>query len=159
VEGPVTDDELVAQPWRTDLMELIVGPRHPFAHAPAPIDPVALSAETLIVREPGSGSREIVLRALSEHGIEPRRTLEIGSTEGIKQAVTAGLGISIVSAAAIDHQMSQNRLKSVAIRGLAINRQLWQLNIPSRLDAPAAVAFDQLLNATPPLPAAAALAG
>jgi DNA-binding transcriptional LysR family regulator len=158
VEGPVTNDELVVEPWRSDVMELIVGPRHPFAAAMMPIDPGLLAEETLIVREPGSGSREIVMRALEAHGIEPRRTLEIGSTEAIKQAVTAGLGISIVSAAAIDDQVAQRRLKSIAISGLSIDRQLWQLKIPSRLDAPAAVAFDQMLNATPERPTGEAAA-
>ncbi|HEY0329408.1 MAG TPA: LysR family transcriptional regulator [Rhodopseudomonas sp.] len=156
VEGPVSDDELVAAPWRTDVMELIVGPQHRFVTATAPIDAAALADETLIVREPGSGSRAIVLRALQRHGIEPRRTLQIGSTEAIKQAVTAGLGIAIVSAAATHDQIAQQHLKSIAIRGLSIDRQLWQLRIAGRLDAPAAVAFDQLLNAPQPLGAAAA---
>jgi len=147
VEGSVSDDELIAEAWRTDIMELIVAPQHRFASANAPIEPQALSEETLIVREPGSGSREIVMRALSEHGIEPRRTLQIGSTEAIKQAVIAGIGVSIVSAAAIEDQVAGKRLKSIALRGLELNRQLWQLKIPGRLDAPAAVAFDQLLDA------------
>jgi DNA-binding transcriptional LysR family regulator len=127
-------------------MELIVGPAHRFAGAIAPIDPPAIGTETLIVREPGSGSREIVTRALADHGIEPRRTLEIGSTEAIKQAVAAGLGIAIVSGSAVGDQVAQGLLKTVGIRGLTIRRQLWQLKIPGRLDAPAALAFELLLQ-------------
>lgn len=146
VEGPVADEELMVEPWRTDVMQLIAGPQHRFAASPGPVDPKMLADETLIVREQGSGSREIVLRALSDHGIEPRRMLEIGSTEAIKQAVTAGLGVSIVSAAAIDDQVARGRLSAIPMRGLAIERQLWQLKLPNRLDAPAAVAFDQLLK-------------
>lgn len=149
VEGPVKDETLFAEPWQTDLMELIVGPRHRFATAMEPIEPHALAAETLIVREPGSGSREIVTRALADLGVEPRRTLEIGSTEAIKQAVAAGLGISIVSTSAVGDQIAQGRLKTIGVRGLNIKRQLWQLKIPGRLDAPAALAFEQLLKSAP----------
>jgi DNA-binding transcriptional LysR family regulator len=146
VEGPVKDENLIIEPWRTDLMELIVGPRHPFATATKPIEPHAVATETFIVREPGSGSREIVTRALADLGIEPRRTMEIGNTEAIKQAVTAGLGISIVSASAVGDQVAWGRLQTVDIRGLSIKRQLWQLKIPGRLDVPAALAFEQVLR-------------
>ena len=146
VEGPVKDENLIAEPWQTDVMELIVGPAHRFAAAMEPVDPQAIGTETLIVREPGSGSREIVTRALADHGIEPRRTLEIGSTEAIKQAVAAGLGIAIVSGSAVGDQVAQGLLKTVGIRGLTIRRQLWQLKIPGRLDAPAALAFEALLQ-------------
>jgi DNA-binding transcriptional LysR family regulator len=149
VEGPIRDENLTAEPWRTDIMELIVGSHHPFAASKTPIDGSALASETLIVREPGSGSREIVTRALADHGIEPRRTLEIGSTEAIKQAVAAGLGVSIVSRSAVNDQVVQGRLKIISIRGVTIRRQLWQLKIPSRLDAPAAVVFEQILNELP----------
>jgi DNA-binding transcriptional LysR family regulator len=149
VEGPVKDENLTAEPWQTDAMELIAGSHHPLATARTPIDGSALASETLIVREPGSGSREVVLTALADHGIEPRRMLEIGSTEAIKQAVAVGLGVSIVSTAAVGDQVAQGRLKIVAMRGLNIKRQLWQLKIPGRLDAPAAIVFEQILNDTP----------
>jgi DNA-binding transcriptional LysR family regulator len=149
VEGPIKDENLIAEPWQTDVMELIVASHHPFASEKLPISGSAIAGETLIVREPGSGSREVVLTALADHGIEPRRTLEIGSTEAIKQAVSVGLGVSIVSSAAVGDQVAQGRLKVIAIDGVNIKRQLWQLKIPGRLDAPAAVVFEQMLNEPP----------
>ena len=149
VEGPINDENLIAEPWQTDVMELIVGSNHPFATAKTPVASSAIAAETLIVREPGSGSREVVLKSLADHGIEPRRTLEIGSTEAIKQAVAVGLGVSIVSTAAVNDQVAQGRLKIISIRDVNIKRQLWQLKIPGRLDAPAAVVFEQILNEMP----------
>jgi DNA-binding transcriptional LysR family regulator len=63
VEGPVEEDGLVSEPWRTDVMELIVGPDHPFAREHEPIDPRRIAGETLIVREQGSGSREVIAQA------------------------------------------------------------------------------------------------
>ncbi|MGH6717598.1 MAG: LysR substrate-binding domain-containing protein, partial [Bradyrhizobium sp.] len=145
VEGPVENDDLVAEPWQTDVMKLIVGPQHPFA-AGGPIDGAALARELLIVREPGSGSREVVAQALALQGIEPSRTLEIGSTEAMKQAVAAGIGVAIVSAMAIDDQVALGRLKVVAVKGLHIERTLWQLKALGRLCSPAATAFERILR-------------
>jgi hypothetical protein len=52
-------------------MSLIVGPHHPFASTDEAIDPIVLEEEILIVRQPGSGSREMVSQALSANGVEP----------------------------------------------------------------------------------------
>ena len=148
VEGPVENDDLVAEPWQTDVMKLIVGPQHPFA-AGGPIDGAALARELFIVREPGSGSREVVAQALALQGIEPSRTLEIGSTEAMKQAVAAGIGVAIVSAMAIDDQVALGRLKVVAVKNLHVERTLWQLKAPGRLGTPAAAVFEKILREPP----------
>lgn len=145
VEGPVDDRNLIAVPWRTDVMKLIAAPDHAFAQAAGPIDPKLIENEVLIVREPGSGSREVVAHALAAHGIEPARTLEIGSTEAIKQVVAAGFGISIVSVASVQDQVQLGRLKVLALRDMAIERTLWQLKIPARVAMPAARAFEKML--------------
>ena len=145
VEGPVEDDELESHAWRTDVMSLIVDPRHRFAAAERAIDSAALCDEVLIVREPGSGSREVVAQALAAEGIEPKRTLEIGSTEAIKQAVAAGLGVAIVSSATISDQVTLGRLKVVPMRDLQIERTLWQLKVPGRIEIPAATAFERMI--------------
>lgn len=146
VEGPVEEEGLISEPWRTDVMELIVGPDHPFARAREPIDPALIADEILIVREPGSGSREVIAKALSARKIDPTRTLEVGSTEAIKQVVAAGLGVSIVSGAAVKDQVELKRLRTVATRNLKIERTLWKLKTPGRLDVPSAIAFERLIS-------------
>ncbi|MGF6311149.1 DNA-binding transcriptional LysR family regulator [Bradyrhizobium sp. i1.8.4] len=162
VEGPVEDENLTSDAWRTDVMALIAGPDHRFAAVQAPIDIRSLNDEILIVREPGSGTREVVAQALAAHRVEPQRTLEIGSTEAIKQAVAAGVGVAIVSIATIDDQVKLGKLKVIPIKGVHIARTLWQLKSPGRLDVPAAVAFEGIIREaqaarTPPrMPAARA---
>src|SRR5882757_3209166 len=146
VEGPVEDENLISEAWRTDVMGLIAGADHCFAAARGPIDFRLLDDEILIVREPGSGTREVVAQALATHRIEPQRTLEIGSTEAIKQAVAAGVGVAIVSMATIDDQVKLGKLKVIPIRGVHIERTLWQLKSPGRLDVPAAVAFEGIIR-------------
>jgi DNA-binding transcriptional LysR family regulator len=146
VEGPVEDENLISEAWRTDLMGLIAAPDHRFAVARGPIDCRLLEDEILIVREPGSGTREVVAHALAAQGVEPKRTLEIGSTEAIKQAVAAGIGVAIVSTATIDDQVKLGRLKVVPIKNAHIERTLWQLKTPGRLEVPAAIAFERIIR-------------
>lgn len=145
VEGPVEDEELESRAWRTDVMSLIVDPGHRFAGRERGVVGAALADEILIVREAGSGSREVVSQALAAAGIEPKQTLEIGSTEAIKQAVAAGLGVAIVSSATITDQIRLGRLKSVPMRDLSIERTLWQLKVPGRIEIPAATAFERII--------------
>jgi DNA-binding transcriptional LysR family regulator len=145
VEGPIEDEQLVSQAWRTDAMSLVVSPQHRFAASQHAIDSSELNDEVLIVREPGSGSREVVAQALASRGIEPKRTLEIGSTEAIKQTVASGLGVSIISSATISDQVKLGRLKVVAMRDLRIERTLWQLKVPGQIEIPAATAFERII--------------
>ncbi len=146
VEGPIEERNLVAEPWRTDVMKLIVAQDHAFAAAKEPIDPKQLEKDVLIVREPGSGSREVVTKALAAYGIEPVRTLEIGSTAAIKQVVAAGLGVSIVSAVSVKDQVQLGHLKIIAMRDFKIERTLWRLKLPGRVAMPAARAFEKILD-------------
>lgn len=146
VEGPVEDRDLVSEPWRTDAMVLIAAPSHPFAAAAEPVTPETITGEILIIREPGSGSREIVADALAARSIKPARTLEIGSTEAIKQVVAAGLGLAIVSAATIKDQVALGKLKVIPWRDFSIERTLWQIKKPGRLEIPAARAFETLIR-------------
>src|ERR1700738_3796365 len=145
VEGPVDDKGLIAEPWRTDVMKLIAAPDHAFSMAAGPINPQRIENEVLIVREPGSGSREVVTQALAARGIEPVRTLEIGSTAAIKQAVAGGLGVSIISSATTTDQVKLGRLQIVPMQDLRIERTLWQLKVPGRIEIPAATAFERII--------------
>jgi DNA-binding transcriptional LysR family regulator len=151
VEGPVDDDGLLSEPWQTDIMTMIAAPSHPFAREDAPIDPARLAEELLVIREPGSGSREVVNQALSAYAIQPSRTLEVGSTEAIKQLVAAGVGVSIVSRAAVKDQVALQRLKMIEIAGVAIERTLWQLTVSGRLSIPAADVFKKIIAPNTPV--------
>jgi DNA-binding transcriptional LysR family regulator len=146
VEGPVEDHDLVCEPWRTDTMVLIAAPSHPLAAAAERVSPEAITGEILTIRELGSGSREIVADAFGSRGVKPARTLEIGSTEAIKQVVAAGLGLAIVSAATIKDQVVLGKLTVIPRQDFSIKRSLWQLGQPGRLETPAAQAFGKLLR-------------
>lgn len=105
-----------------------------------------LADEVVIMREPGSGTRDVVWAALTAHGVRPRATLEVGSTETIKQVVAAGLGVAIVSAATAVDQLALGTLVALDVRGFAVSRTLTRLSLPDRQPSAAAAAFDALLD-------------
>jgi DNA-binding transcriptional LysR family regulator len=148
VEGPVADDRLQAEAWRVDELVVIAAPGHPLvAQAGRDGVPISLLAEEVfLVREPGSGTREVGLEALAQQSVLLRPTVELGSTEAIKQAVAAGLGLAIVSRATIPAELALHQLAILRVQGLQIRRTLTRLKLAGRTPSPTARAFDQLLT-------------
>jgi DNA-binding transcriptional LysR family regulator len=145
VEGPVDLEGLQLRPWREDKLVCVAAPSHPLARRGC-VAPEDLADEILIVREQGSGTRDVVARAFSRAGVELGRTLEVGSGEAITHVVAAGLGISIVSFRIAENQIALGTLCVLEIEGLRISRTLTRLSLPSRPLSAAAVAFDHALD-------------
>lgn len=110
IEAPVPEDSrLKIVPWRDDELVVVAAPSHPLApQAPIPLS--ALANEMLVLRERGSGTRRIVLDMLKARGVVPHRTLGADSVESIKHLVASGLGLSIISRAAIEDMLALRKL-------------------------------------------------
>ncbi|RQH07990.1 LysR family transcriptional regulator [Paraburkholderia dinghuensis] len=100
--------DTVVYPWRDDEIVAIVPRAHPLAaRALAPDTGVPLAAigdYPLVLREAGSGVRQIVERAFTSADVPMRIALEIAGVEGVKEAVRAGMGIGFVSAMSMRHE-------------------------------------------------------
>ncbi|MBF8733639.1 LysR family transcriptional regulator [Pseudomonas guariconensis] len=92
--------------WREDEIVAIVPSGHPLADGAQVQTLQALGAYPLVLRESGSGVRQLVERAFAREGVPMRVALEIAGVEGIKEAVRAGMGIGFVSAMSIRHEDS-----------------------------------------------------
>lgn len=145
VEGPVEDPQFEVRPWRIDRLVAVVAPGHPLAGAGS-VPLAALANELVIVREVGSGTREVVLDALHRVGAEPTRMMEVSSTEAMKRLVAAGVGLAFVSKAAVDDQVAAGTLAVVDFAGLEVGRVLTRLAIAQRQPSAAARAFAKLLD-------------
>ena len=144
VEGPVGHSQLEVTEWRRDEMIVIVAAGHPLTRRKR-VAVSALAEEDFIVRERGSGTREVAEQALASHGIAVRQAMELGSTEAIKQAVAAGLGLAIVSRAAARDQLALGRIEELHVADLTIDRALSRLELRGRPVSAAARAFEQIL--------------
>jgi len=85
-----------------------------------------LSQHPFIVRERGSGTRAALERFLAQHDIERPSGMEMNSSEAIKQAVEAGLGLGVVSLNTIEMELLLNRLTVLDIENFPIMRH-WRL--------------------------------
>jgi DNA-binding transcriptional LysR family regulator len=119
IEGPVGADlppDTAVHAWREDEIVAIMPRAHSLAAAASGpgVDLAALGAEPLIVREAGSGVRQIVERAFARAGVPMRVALEIAGVEGVKEAVRAGMGIGFVSAMSMRHEDGALRVFSLS---------------------------------------------
>lgn len=119
IEGPVGADlppDTAVHAWREDEIVAIVPRTHPLVEASQSgasgdaaatarsVDVALLGAHPLVLREAGSGVRQIVERAFARAGVPMRVALEIAGVEGVKEAVRAGMGIGFVSAMSMRHE-------------------------------------------------------
>jgi DNA-binding transcriptional LysR family regulator len=99
VEGEVSRQKMVVEKLIPDELLLVVPMHHPWAKK-KDVSISELTKEPFIFREGGSGTRQVIEKFLSRHGIAPQDmkiSMVLGSTEAIKAAVENGLGVSILS--------------------------------------------------------------
>jgi DNA-binding transcriptional LysR family regulator len=134
--------------WR-DEMVLVVPRDHAWARA-REIGLKELCGEPFISRERGSGTLGSFRALLSRRGEDPDALLnvvmELGSTEAIKEALLAGLGVSILSRTSVLREIRSGLLSGVAIRGLKLERNFYQVLHRRRTLSPVARAFRSFIK-------------
>ncbi|MCP4695735.1 MAG: LysR family transcriptional regulator [Gammaproteobacteria bacterium] len=117
VEAPVGNRSLGVELCSKDQLVVVVPPGHKLAKRKK------AAAEELfsypyISREEGSGTREVVEEYFISEGLQPSEldvTMELGSSESIKGAVAAGMGISVLSGAAVYKELQLGMLKAIPL--------------------------------------------
>lgn len=139
---------LASRELMTDELVVMVPAGHPWVGRKT----VALAdvqAEPLIVREQGSGSRDALERALRQAGTDLdafRLAGEIGSTQAVKQAVRAGVGITIISRRAVEDECRAGLVSCAKIRDLKVARSFYLVTHRERTRSPLAEAFVQFVE-------------
>lgn len=136
--------ECAATAFATNPMGIISAPEHPLSrrrHAPLSI----LNEQEFVVREKGSGTRQLMERLFVEHEIRPHIVMEMPSNETIKQAVMAGMGLSFLSLRTIRHELASGHLVLLDIEGMPIVRHWHVTHLNSKRLSPAASVFKSFL--------------
>lgn len=143
------DGRLTFQGIWKDEMVLAVPKNHPWARLKA-VDLKDLKDAGFISREGGSGTLRSLRRLIMRKGQEPEKLLnvamELGSTAAIKEALVAGLGVSILSRTSIQREIEDGLLKEVPIRGLKLERDFYQVYHRQRTLSPVSQAFIHFLK-------------
>ena len=115
VEGPVHNRSLAVRRYDVDRLVVALPPGHPLAGEPC-IRLTALRGVPLILREEGSGTREVFLDHARAAGFaldDFEVVMELGSPEAIKGAVEAGLGMTVISIATLRKEIALGTLRTV----------------------------------------------
>lgn len=121
VEGHVEDKHLIIEEFLQDEMVLIVSKQHHLAKNKYILRD-ELENETFIMREEGSGTRISLEEVLEEISLKPANVVTLGSTQAIKEAVEAGLGVALLSKWALRKEIKLGTLKIIRIRELKKTR-------------------------------------
>lgn len=124
VEGEVTHEDLEIHPIMEDEIILVVPNQHPLARLPIATSE-HLQDQVWILRESGSGTRAFSDKLFKEWGIQVRKSYIFGSGQAVKQAVTAGLGIALVSRWIVRKELNAKELKSIRIKGKRLTRSFY----------------------------------
>lgn len=127
-EPPPGELELSNYPFAPNPLVVMASRNHPLVNQKnIPFERIA--EEPFILREPGSGTRETIVKYFESHGLQPKVRLELGSNEAIKHAVVGGLGLAIQSLHVLTLEGVRGPVALLDVKGFPIMRQ-WYIVHP-----------------------------
>ncbi|MFD3485388.1 LysR family transcriptional regulator [Streptomyces sp. NPDC058665] len=124
VEGLAVPGGLDGTVIGRDRLVVVVAPTHPWGDRRTALTPAELAAAPLILREEGSGTRQVLDAALASYGGPAEPLLELSSTTAVKAAVVSGAGPSVLSELAVREELASHRLREVEVAGIRLRREL-----------------------------------
>jgi DNA-binding transcriptional LysR family regulator len=140
--------QLAQEKVMDDKMCLIVPKGHKWAAA-GHVRLEELIKEPFIMREPGSGTRKSIEQVLDKSGHwsgQLNVVAEMGSTEAVRQAIKAGVGVSILSECAVGDELAAGSLKKVGINGISFQRAFYLIVHKHRTQSPLCHALVKFLK-------------
>jgi DNA-binding transcriptional LysR family regulator len=137
---PARDGATRAEPFALNPHVLVTAVDHPFTRMEL-VPAQALAREAFILREPGSGTRAALDEYLHAHHLAVTEVMQMASNEAIKQAVMAGMGISLLSLHTIGLELSQGLIAAPEVEGLPVIRRWHVVHKAGKVLSPAAEAF------------------
>ncbi len=148
VGGVIRRGVLRFEPCMDDRLLLVMPAGHPWAGRDD-IRPEELLDQPFVVREVGSGTRMTAEQALKTAGIDGFAGLqvvaEMGSTEAVRQAVKAGVGLAFISERAVEDYLAHGLLASAQVEGLELTRSFYLVWHAKRSLSPLAEAFKEFV--------------
>lgn len=131
VESPTVPSALSSRRVRRDVLAIAVAAGHPWARR-TEIPVAEFAATPLLVREPGSGTRETLEHALGQRGHSLTTALELASNTALTSAAASGLGPVVLSELSIANELRARRLVRVNVLDLDLRRYftaVWRADV------------------------------
>jgi len=152
ISQPPEDLDLSSQPFLDNPLVVIARRDHPLAKLQhIPIE--HLNNEMFIMRERGSGTRQAIQNLLAEHNVHVHVRLELGSNEAIKQAISGGMGISVLSEHTLISEGKSSELTNLNVEHFPIKRRWYVASLAGKqLSIIAQTFLDYLLAESQKIP-------
>ncbi len=132
VMGQVPEDgRLVSHPFLENVLGFVAPPNHPLAGRRG-LTLEEVIQQRFIGREAGSGTRMALDRLLEARGLKAEPYMELGSSEAIKQAVIAGLGIAVLSLHSLRLEEAAGKLVILDVQGFPIRRRWYAVHLKGK---------------------------
>ncbi len=141
---PPLDLDTVNEPFAPHPYVIVAAPSHPLAGRKR-IAVARLAREAFVVREKGSDTSNSMIEAFGDHMAELNIAMEIRSTETIKQAVMAGMGVSFLSAHTIRREVQDGSLVVLNVQGFPVMLNWYVVHRKAKRLPPVAQAFKTFL--------------
>ncbi|MEH7123077.1 LysR family transcriptional regulator [Bacillus sp. JJ1773] len=147
VEGVVTNQDFHVEKFAEDELILVIPANHRWADK-SEIDIEELSEEKMIWREKNAGIRTIIENVFSVNNVLEKINyrMELGSTQAIKSAIEAELGVGILPKLSVMKELKLGSLKQLAISGITIKRNFWIVKTLSRFPKENLNTFEKFLK-------------
>lgn len=124
IEGPSHAPQLDTQVWKEDELVVFASAKHPLSKKTS-ISETDLNEAQWILRESGSGTREVFSRATQDILRNPSVILELGNSEAVKLAVKTGVGLGCLSKLAIEDELASGTLVKLPCSFVNLNRDFF----------------------------------
>lgn len=150
IESPNIPSDFSHKVIGHDQVELVVAPEHPWANLNAPLSIETLVKTPLIMRETGSGTRDVLEFEVARYGkVNVAAALELGTTSAVRSATVAGIAPSFLSLRTVAEDLAARRLIAIPTELGQVTRPLTALwNGPVHRLSPAAQEFLRLAQRT-----------
>lgn len=152
IEGPAHHRDVIATPWHDDELAVFARVDDPLARRRRPTL-ASLVAARWIMREAGSGTREVFEAALRVHELQVAPAMTMGHSEAVKAAVRAGLGIGCLSMLALRRELASGEFVCLRPPGLDLHRRFWCITRRNGYASAGQRAFVAFCAANPTVPA------
>jgi len=150
IDLALTEGILEGQEWQADVFArdeiiIVVAKEHTLSKRKN-LAIKQIQSERILLREAGSGTRDVVESAFEEKRIPLESAMSLGNTEAIKRAVMGGMGIAFLSRRAVENELRSGELIELRLEDWKIERSFYRLRMKGNYESRAAREFMRLLK-------------
>lgn len=140
------NEPIEATPFLDNPFVMCAPPDHPLS-GKSPVHIKEVPAEAFVYREPGSGTRMVMEKYLQQNGIAVNPVMELGTNEAVKQAIMAGIGISLISRLSLTNELQLGKISILDIEGFPLESSWHTLHRKEKKLTPVTENFIAFLHA------------